>query len=144
MIGMIQCHRLSHVGRVTVARILVIDDEVQMRRMLREALVRHGHAVDEAMDGLQALVRFAEQQPDLVITDIIMPEREGIETIQTFRGKCPTIPIIAVSGGGRRGPGGYLSTALELGANRAFRKPFRIEEVLTAVDELIASISQTP
>lgn len=111
--------------------------------MLREALARQGHVVDEAVDGLQALSRFAERQPDLVITDIIMPEREGLETIQALRRRRPTIPIIAVSGGDRRGPESQLSAALALGVNRAFRKPFRIDEVLSAVDELTAAALQT-
>jgi CheY-like chemotaxis protein len=122
-----------------VAKILIIDDELQMRRMLREALARQGHVVDDAVDGLQALSRFAERQPDLVITDIIMPEREGLETIQALRRRCPTIPIIAVSGGDSRGPEFHLSAALAIGVNRAFRKPFRVEDVLKAVEELTAA-----
>jgi CheY-like chemotaxis protein len=119
-----------------MARVLVVDDETQMRDVLCQALERHGHTVDQAADGRQALQRLGEHQPDLVITDLVMPEMEGIETIQALRRKCPTIPIIAISGGGRVGPENYLSMAGQIGANRTFAKPFRLEEILIAVREL--------
>jgi DNA-binding response OmpR family regulator len=119
-----------------MARVLVVDDESGMRQMLRQALERRGHTVDEAVDGREALLRFAQQQPDLVITDLIMPEREGIETIQALRQECPTLPIIAMSGGGRGAPDDYLSMAGQIGADRTFAKPFRLDEILIAVREL--------
>jgi len=119
-----------------MARVLVVDDEYQMRDLLCQALERRGHTVDQAADGRQALQHLAEHQPDLVITDLVMPEMEGIETIQAFRRKCPALPIIAISGGGRVDPDNYLSMAGQIGANRTFAKPFRLEEILTAVREL--------
>jgi CheY-like chemotaxis protein len=119
-----------------MARVLIVDDESQMRELLCQALESRGHTVDQAADGRQALQRLAEHQPDLVITDLVMPEMEGIETIQAFRRKCPAIPMIAISGGGRLGPDSYLSMAGQIGANRTFEKPFRMEEILTAVREL--------
>jgi len=119
-----------------MARVLVVDDESTMRQMLRQALERRGHTVDEAADGRQALQRLAEHQADLVITDLVMPEMEGIETIQAVRRKFPGIPIVAISGGGRLEPENYLSMAGQIGANRTFAKPFRLEEILTAVREL--------
>jgi CheY-like chemotaxis protein len=121
-----------------MARILVVDDEPQMCRLLREALERAGYTVDDACDGLHALSRFAANQPDLVITDIIMPQREGLETIQALRRKCPSLPIIAISGGGRQSPDNYLTLASNFGANRVFAKPFRVEDVLSAVATLTA------
>jgi DNA-binding response OmpR family regulator len=121
-----------------MARVLVVDDECQMRELLRQALERHGHVVDEAGDGKEALQHFAEQRPDIVLTDLVMPGKEGIETIQALRRQSPTMPIIAMSGGGRVGPDEYLSLAGLLGANRTFAKPFRLEEILTAVRELTA------
>jgi CheY-like chemotaxis protein len=124
-----------------MARVLVVDDESSMRQMLRETLERRGHIVDEAADGREALQRLTEHQPDLVITDLVMPEMEGIETIQALRRKCPTIPIIAISGGGRVEPENYLSLAEQIGANRTFAKPFRLDEILTAVRELTAKIT---
>jgi CheY-like chemotaxis protein len=119
-----------------MARVLVVDDESQMRGVLRQALERHGHTVEEAADGRQALQHLAQHQPDLVITDLVMPEMEGIELIQAIRRKCPAIPVIAISGGGHVEPGNYLSIASHIGANRTFAKPFRLEEILTAVEEL--------
>ena len=119
-----------------MARVLVVDDESQMRELLCQALEGRGHTVDQAADGREALRRFAQQQPDLVITDLVMPEMEGIETIQALRRKCPAIPIIAISGGGRVEPENYLAIAGQIGADRTFAKPFRLEEILTAVQEL--------
>ena len=119
-----------------MARILVVDDELQMRQMLRQALECRGHTIDEAADGREALRHFDRQRPDLVITDLVMPEKEGIETIQALRRKCPEIPIIAISGGGRVGPENYLAMAGQMGANRTFAKPFHVDEILTAVRDL--------
>ena len=119
-----------------MARILVIDDEAQMREVLCQALERRGHTVDQAGDGREAMHRLAERQPDLVITDLVMPEMEGIETIQALRRKYPAIPIIAISGGGRLEPENYLALAGQIGANRTFAKPFRMEEIVSAVREL--------
>jgi CheY-like chemotaxis protein len=107
-----------------------------MRELLCQALERRGHTVDQAGDGRQALQRLAEHQPDLVITDLVMPDMEGIETIQALRRKHPKLPIIAISGGGRVDPENYLSIAGQIGANRTFAKPFRLEDILTAVREL--------
>jgi len=119
-----------------MVKILIIDDDAQMRRLLREALSRHGYEVDEAVDGLHALHRFSEGHPGLVITDLIMPEREGLETIRSLREREPTLPVIAISGGGRCGPESYLSLAEAMGADRVFSKPFRVEALLAAVAEL--------
>ena len=124
-----------------MARVLVVDDVSEMRQVLRQALESRGYTVDEAADGREALLRFAQQQPDLVITDLIMPEQEGIETIQALRQECPTIPIIAMSGGGRVQPDSYLSMAEQMGADRTFAKPFHLGEILAAVGELIAKTS---
>jgi len=109
-----------------------------MRDMLRQALQRRGHTVDEAADGREALRRFEEHQPDVVITDLVMPGMEGIETIQVMHKLHPDLPIIAISGGGRLGPDGYLAIAAQIGAKRTFAKPFRLEDVATAVQELTA------
>jgi CheY-like chemotaxis protein len=119
-----------------MARILVVDDEPQMREVLCQALEGRGHIVDQAGDGREAFLRLAEHQPDLVITDLVMPDMEGLETIQALRNKFPALPIIAISGGGRIGPETYLSIAGQFGAERTFAKPFRLAELLTAVREL--------
>lgn len=119
------------------ARILLIDDDPQIRAMLRQALERAGYTVSEASDGREGLRHFQATQPDLVITDLLMPEQEGLETMQALRRACPDVKIIAISGGGRRGTLDFLPLAQKLGAHRTFRKPFRQQELLAAVHELI-------
>jgi DNA-binding response OmpR family regulator len=95
-----------------------------------------GHTVLEASNGAAGLKRFREDDPDLVITDIIMPEREGVETIMALRKESPGTPIIACSGGGGGGVD-YLEIALKLGAQRVFPKPFSLNAIVAAVDELL-------
>ncbi len=118
-----------------VRRVLVIDDDNGIRDILRRALEAAGYAVHEAPDGAAGLKRFRDEGADLVITDIIMPEREGVETIMALRKESPATPVFAVSGGG--GGGDYLEIALKLGARRVFPKPFRLSEVVAAVDEAL-------
>lgn len=118
--------------------ILVIDDDPGIRFVLRKALERAGYVVHEAGDGQVGLQRFRELQPDLVITDIIMPEREGVETIVALRREVPSMPIIAMSGGGGGGAD-YLAMAEKLGAARTLHKPFSLAEALQAVDEVLAA-----
>lgn len=118
-------------------RILVIDDDVQMREMLRQMLEREGYNVRDASDGKVAMRLFAEEPADLVITDIIMPEKEGIEVIREFRRDFPEVKIIAISGGGYVGPQTYLKIAKGMGAMRTFAKPVGRGELLDAVHDLI-------
>ena len=120
-------------------RILVIDDDPQIRRVLRQALEWAEYEVIEAANGKTGIKLFHEMPPELTITDLVMPEKEGIETIMEIRRHCPGAKIIAISGGGRIGPEGYLSLALKLGAQRAFEKPFRLKEILDAIQEMIGA-----
>jgi YesN/AraC family two-component response regulator len=117
-----------------MAHILVIDDEDLVRHTLREMLESAGHRVSEAENGNEGLRRFTEAPADLVITDIIMPEKEGVETIQILLRQHPGLKVIAISGGGRTGNFDYLALAKKLGANRILKKPFRKSELLEAVD----------
>ena len=117
--------------------ILVIDDDDQVRTLLVKMLEFEGYAVLEAPDGKVGYKLYLENNPDLVITDLIMPEREGIETIRELRKDNPEIKIIAISGGGSVEPEQYLSMAKRLGVKRTFSKPFKREEILGAVKELI-------
>lgn len=121
-----------------MARILIIDDDDQVRKMLRLTLNAAGFDVIEAQDGTVALKLFY-QNPlvDLVITDLIMPEKEGIETIMEIRRNFPKVPIIAISGGGRIDPSDYLSLAKKLGAQITLEKPFSRQDIIDAVNELI-------
>lgn len=119
----------------TLAHILIIDDNEKVRVLLREALQRAGHEIREAGDGVTGMRLFATHKFDLVITDIVMPEQEGIESIRKIRALDKTTPIFAISGSGS-GASTYLETAKFLGATRTFEKPFRIPEILAAVEEV--------
>jgi two-component system, chemotaxis family, chemotaxis protein CheY len=122
-----------------MARILIIDDDRMVREALEALLSDAGYDVTLANEGKQGLETFAVLQPSLVITDILMPEKEGMETIQDLRRLAPTLPIIAISGGGRVGNMSFLKVAQQFGANRTFSKPFEPDEILDAVAELLAA-----
>jgi len=121
-----------------MTRILIVDDDEQVRSMLRLTLERAGFDVAEAADGLEAVRAHRRAPADLVITDIVMPEMEGIETIRELRRERPDLPIIAISGGGQIAPEGYLQVAGKIGAARTFTKPVDRGELLAAVRELAA------
>ena len=107
-----------------MARILIIDDEVQILNMLRQMLEGEGYEVIDAPNGKEGIRRYRENPADLIITDILMPEKEGIETIQELKRDFPDIKIIAMSGGGRLDPKQYLSMAKSFGAQYTFTKDF--------------------
>ncbi|WP_028317926.1 response regulator [Desulfobulbus elongatus] len=118
-------------------RILVIDDDDQMRTLLRQVMEWAGHEVIEAGNGREGMQKYRKRPADLVITDLIMPEQEGLETISSLKKEYPRLKIIAISGGGRIGPEAYLPAAQELGADRVFSKPFDVRELAEAVQELL-------
>ncbi|HLJ20796.1 MAG TPA: response regulator [Stellaceae bacterium] len=121
-----------------MANILVIDDDEAMRRFVALALGRQGHAVAEAADGAEALKIMGERAIDLVITDLLMPETDGIETIMELRRLYPATKIIAISGGGEYQSGkGFLRAAESLGADRTLMKPFQFQQLLPAVQALL-------
>jgi CheY-like chemotaxis protein len=120
-----------------MVRILVIDDDEQMLLMLRTMLERAGYEVLVALDGIRGMKACRSTPVDLVITDIVMPEMEGLEIIMALKREFPSMKIIAVSGGARNKPGDYLRMAAGLGANRTFTKPFDRREMLTAIKELV-------
>ena len=107
--------------------------------MLRFILELEGHEVTEVSDGAQGVAAFAADPRDLIITDIVMPEQDGIETIFALRGRYPDVKIIALSGGGRIEASNYLSIAKKIGASKTFLKPFDNEALVAAVDELISA-----
>lgn len=127
-----------------MARILIIDDEDQPRRMLYQALTRAGYEVVEARDGNEGLARFREAPTDLIITDILMPEKEGLETIIDLRREFPHVKIVAMSGGGRTGSLNFLDIARRLGAQCTLPKPFGLQDMLKAVRELLQEHSVHP
>ena len=120
-----------------MAEILVVDDDEGVRLMLRTLLEKSGHSVIEASNGNEAVQTLQNHSPALVILDIIMPDKEGLETIMELRQSRPDLPIIAISGGGRIGPQAYLDDALKLGAAKVFTKPFVLDDIRQAVAELL-------
>ncbi len=118
-------------------RILIIDDDEQIRELLRKVMVWSGYEVVEAENGKVGLQLQKENPAKVVITDLIMPEKEGLETISILRRDYDDLKIIAISGGGQMGPEAYLPAARELGADRIFSKPFDLQEIVAAVKELI-------
>jgi len=121
-----------------MAAILVIDDEPLVRSTIRFGLERAGHRVAEAPDGRVGKEMFERQRYDLVITDIIMPEEEGIATIRALKRRDPGIKILAISGGGRSANSDFLEAAAKLGADATLPKPFTAEELLGTVNALLA------
>jgi DNA-binding response OmpR family regulator len=117
--------------------ILIIDDEDLFRAMLKHMLEAEGYDILEASEGGQGVRIFDEKHPDLVITDIVMPDQEGIQTIREIRQKDPRVPIIAISGGGYLASSEYLVAAEALGAIRSFSKPFDRHELFAAIQEVL-------
>ena len=120
-----------------MSKILVIDDDKNIRSLLRDFLERDGYEVTEAENGKIGLRLLRENGADLVITDLIMPEKEGIETIREIRRDFSDVKIIAISGGGVVGPETYLEMAKSMGAHRVFDKPFNLKEMSEAIRELL-------
>jgi DNA-binding response OmpR family regulator len=121
-----------------VTKILVIDDDAIVRKTIVQILEQDGYQVLSAEDGARGMVLFRSEQPDLVITDIIMPEQEGIQTITEMRRAKPDAKIIAISGGGRIGNTDFLQIALVLGAMDVVPKPFDPDELLLVVSACLA------
>ena len=121
-----------------MARILIIDDEEDIRLTVRLALESMGHDVTEAVNGNDGLQHFSAEQNDLVITDILMPDKEGIETIIELKKIQPDLKVIVMSGGGRINAMHVLETAKRLGANVALKKPFSIADLCRVVDSCLA------
>jgi DNA-binding response OmpR family regulator len=122
-----------------MALVLVIEDDALMRATIRRMLA--SHTVIEASNGREGLAAFKLRAPDIVITDILMPEKEGIETIIELRAASSLSKIIAISGGGSSGTLDFLTSAKKLGADLVMHKPLRAAELLAAVESLCADNS---
>ena len=118
-----------------MANILLVEDETLVRDTLSAAMERKGHTVVTATNGIQGLRKFDEDRFDLVLTDIIMPDMEGMGMIMEMRRKVPNLKVIAMSGGGRTGTIEYLKMARKLGAKACLKKPFRLAELFGVLDE---------
>ena len=120
-----------------MARILLIDDDAEFCVFLQEVLEHAGYEVVVAHNGREGVACYEATSIDLVITDVLMPEQEGLETITFLQHINPQVKIIAVSGGGLTGRMDFLYVAAALGVRRTLRKPFSQQELLEAVRELI-------
>ena len=121
-----------------MSKILIIDDEAPVRKMLKKLLERNEFDVIEAIDGNQGIKMYHEERPDLIITDLIMPGKEGLESIRELKKIYPHVQIIAISGGGFVDPKMYLDLASKLGAVRTFAKPVDSDILLSTIKELLA------
>ena len=118
-----------------MARILIMDDDETVRLALRTLLQKKGHNVIEAMNAVEGAKTYTQEPLDLVITDILMPERDGVEALLELRTHQPQIKTIVISGDAPE----FLPIVEDLGADRAIAKPFKNQEVLDAVNELLHS-----
>ena len=120
-----------------MAHIILIEDSNSLRGILKKTLEYEGHEVLDAQDGKDGERLYREGYADLVITDIVMPNKDGIETIIELRRDFPDIKILAISGGGRIGSEQYLDMAKSLGAQDILGKPFKQKDLLESVRKLL-------
>ncbi len=114
-------------------RILVVDDNIMIRKLVRNIFINEDYEIEEAENGVEGLEKIRENSVDLVITDIIMPEMEGLELIMHLKKDFPNIKIIAMSGSKPY----YLYMAKKLGIEKVFTKPLNLHEFLNAVKKII-------
>ena len=124
-------------GKTPLALIFVADDSSTVREILSAMLRKHGHTVVEACDGNECIALFSFGCPDLVISDIFMPEKDGIETIVHIRKTWPQVKIIAISGGGTTHDMAYLNHAKGLGADETLPKHFGVQRLIDTVTRLL-------
>ena len=118
------------------AAILLIDDNVDLAKILTQALQRAGHTVWMTENSKEGLKLLQQHAIDILITDLVMPEQDGIETIQLARKLRPELRIIAISGDAPRHAGLYLKLAEKLGADRSLLKPFPLQALFAAIEEV--------
>ena len=126
-----------------MAGIMIVEDDISMREMLTEAFTRRKYKIIVAGNGHEALSKFKSSLISLVITDILMPDEDGLKVIMKLKEMNPGLKIIAISGGGKAGPGNYLSLAKALGANEIFTKPFPLKALIDNAEELLRSEQYT-
>jgi CheY-like chemotaxis protein len=117
--------------------VLIVEDDKELREMLKMSLQRRGFLVLEADNGKDAITHFKPLITDLVVTDLIMPEEDGLKVVIKLRELKPSIRIIAISGGGKVGPGSYLNLAKALGADAIYSKPFSINDLIVKIEQLL-------
>jgi CheY-like chemotaxis protein len=127
-----------------MAQILIIDDDALFRSMLGATLVHFGHSVVEAGNGAQGLELFQRTRPDLIITDLVMPQMEGFEVLMNFKKLHPLAKIIVMSGGVRGQTVDFLEMATRLGASGVLAKPFSTDVLINAIDALLPAGKTAP
>ena len=120
-----------------MAGVLIVEDNKELREMISISLTRRKFTVIEAENGKEAITHFKPSITDLVVTDLIMPEEDGLKVIMKLREFKPSLKIIAISGGGKAGPGSYLTLARALGADAIYSKPFSLNELIEKIEELL-------
>jgi DNA-binding response OmpR family regulator len=120
-----------------MASVLLVDDTPELRKTIERLLVNAGHQVTTAPNGAAALRALESGTFDVIVTDIVMPDMEGLELIRTVRKTHASLPIIAMSGGGRGSVDNYLTLASSFGAAKTLEKPFPIETLKHAIDEVL-------
>lgn len=126
----------------SMKRILIIDNNTNLRELLKQMLEQEGYEVIDAKDGKEGTKLYRQMPTDLVITDVVMPEKDGIETIRELKRDFPNVKIIATSGSSRTLAAQYCLSAMKaLGAECVFTKPFGRKEMLDAVHELLDGIA---
>ena len=120
-----------------MASILLVDDNDQLRRMIERGLTKSGHEVLTAVNGKSALAILPKVKFDLILTDIVMPDMEGLELIRSIRKMNSAAKIIAMSGGGRGTADDYLTLAKNFGATATLQKPFEFDALVKTVDEVL-------
>lgn len=120
-----------------MAHILIVDDDSEIQRTLGRILIREGYTVSLASNGIEAIRSMGEQPADLVIMDILMPQKNGNEAIIEIKSKHSDVKVIAISGGGIGGPEFYLRFAKQVGADKTINKPFNPERLIGYIRELL-------
>jgi CheY-like chemotaxis protein len=127
-----------------MASILLIEDDDDVRMMIATVLGRAGHTVRQAENGVEGLELYRSKQADLVLTDLVMPEKEGLATIMELRRINPTVRIIAMSGGYVYDPKLYLHMATRFGADRVLSKPFDVDALKQIIQEMLSEPPTAP
>jgi DNA-binding response OmpR family regulator len=132
-----------------MARVLIIDDDRQIRTLMRQVLVRAGHEVTEAENGVEGLAAFVASPADLAVIDLYMPEWNGWETIRALEQESPGLPLLIVSGGGAlervdKGAVGTLDAIRDIAPFRVLRKPFKPDTLLASVNDLLRTSAGAP
>jgi CheY-like chemotaxis protein len=126
---------------VSQPRVLILEDNDDFRALLQKKLELAGFEVVAAPSGARALELMSRAAPDLIVTDLFMPDKDGIETIVEIRTRYPKARIVAMSGWQSRAESDYLRVARELGAVRTFRKPFPLEDMVQALRQLSGGVT---